>query len=163
MALRSKEAMETLCAVPTSLPCEGSLAGVGTACPWGPAHPRPPPAPRIRAEPPAAPHLPGRDALLQGHEAGHVVLLGGVGGSDSVAAEPRAHRPPCPPVCPPGLTRGKMKLCVSSSRCRLSSAVCTSDGRFFCRPWGHGHTQSGPRRAPSEHGFPTPPAPQPVP
>lgn len=32
-----------------------------------------------RPRPLAAPHLPGRDVLLQGHEAGHVVLLAGEG------------------------------------------------------------------------------------
>lgn len=103
---------------------------------------------------PQDPHLPGRDALLQGHEAGHVVLLGGEGRGVSPGThspQPRApqscpplshlpqlHSPPAP--SPPALclTRGMMKLWVSSRRCRRSRALCTSDGRFFCTPCREG-------------------------
>lgn len=35
---------------------------------------------------------------------------------------------------PADLTRGMMKLCVSSRRCRLSRALCTSHGLFFWMP-----------------------------
>ena len=63
---------------------------------------------------------------------------------------------PAPPARPPpprrpGLTRGLRKLCVSSKRCRLSTAVCTSDGRFFCRPWGARAEPQQAGRAPCTH------------
>lgn len=46
--------------------------------------------------------------------------------------------PTIPPSGPlllhPCLTRGMMKLCVSSRKCRLRRALCASHGRFFCTP-----------------------------
>lgn len=45
-------------------------------------------------------------------------------------------RPQPPPSSPTLLTRGIMKLWVSSNSCRLSRALWASDGRFFWMPCG---------------------------